>query len=166
MMNNGKNPIDSSMPINSDEEDVESHGMDDTTGYTSNTDIQDALDQTNHSLSISLDGTNWFTPIVEEVVKPIIGSVYSSLDVAKSVYQKYAETAGFERDCDNFVGHGDAKVLVDLMTKKRDANHNFFFEYNCVGSELHTIFWVDEVARFNYSEFGDVISFDATFRTN
>ncbi|XP_024971930.1 uncharacterized protein LOC112510813 [Cynara cardunculus var. scolymus] len=33
-------------------------------------------------------------------------------------------------------------------------------------SELHTSFWVDEVARFNYSEFGDVISFDATFRTN
>ncbi|KVI04232.1 MULE transposase domain-containing protein [Cynara cardunculus var. scolymus] len=77
-----------------------------------------------------------------------------------------ADYQNYKRGCDNFVGRGDAKVLVDLMTTKRDADNNFFFEYNCVGSELHTIFWVDEVARFNYSEFGDVISFDVTFQTN
>ncbi|XP_024968737.1 protein FAR1-RELATED SEQUENCE 5-like [Cynara cardunculus var. scolymus] len=359
MKNNGKNPIDSSIHVNSDEDrvyvnsheenvdvmkvvtweaseefdvglspftdvqrnceeiglvdDIETHVIDDSTGYTSNNEIQNdespAIDQAGQGLSISPGGTNWYTPVVEEVIKPVIGYVYPSLDVAESIYQKYAESAGFEvrrstqkinpdgviqnkyfvcsrfglplkksfdsmvrrkhqrelrnsnikrigcttsvkfrlmkgtttyecygfeedhnhsllrhddmdltrkgrqmkfsdqrfvhdagisnmgatrahklhtslrggykyggptivdyqnykRDCDNFVGRGDAKVLVDLMTKKRDADHNFFFEYNCVGSELHTIFWVDEVARFNYSEFGDVISFDATFRTN
>ncbi|KVI01530.1 FAR1 DNA binding domain-containing protein [Cynara cardunculus var. scolymus] len=358
MKNNGKNSIDSSIQVNSDEDsvyvnyheenvdvmevvtweaneefdvglspfkdvqknceeidlvdDIETHVIDDTTGYTSNNEIQNdenpVIDQAEQGLSISPGGTNWYTPVVEEVIKPIIGSVYLSLDVAESIYQKYAETAGFEvrrstqkinpdgviqnkyfvcsrfglplkksfdsmvcrkhqrevrnsnikrtgciasvkfrlmkgtttyecygfeedhnhsllrhkdmdltrkgrqmkfsdqrfvhdagisnmgatrahklhtslrggyeyggptvvdyqnykRDCDNFFGRGDAKVLVDLMTKKRDADHNFFFEYNCVGSKLHTIFWV-EVARFNYSEFGDVISFDATFRTN
>lgn len=72
----------------------------------------------------------------------------------------------YKRDCDNFVGRGDAKVLVDLMSKKRESDPNFFFAYKCIDSELHTIFWADEVARFNYAEFGDVISFDSTFRTN
>ncbi|XP_024963894.1 protein FAR1-RELATED SEQUENCE 5-like [Cynara cardunculus var. scolymus] len=42
---------------------------------------------------------------------------------------------------------------IDFKNFKRDA-------------ELSAIFWVDEVARINYKEFGDVISFDGTFRTN
>ncbi|KVI01608.1 Zinc finger, SWIM-type [Cynara cardunculus var. scolymus] len=138
-------------------EDVESHGTDDTTGYT---DIQDdknpALDQIDHSLSISLDGTNWFTPVVQEVVKPIIGisnmgatwahKLHTSL---RGGYEYGGPTVvdyqNYKRDYDNFVGCGDAKVLVDVITKKKDDNHNFFFEYNCVGSELHTILWLDEV---------------------
>nr|GEV27934.1 protein FAR1-related sequence 5-like [Tanacetum cinerariifolium] len=33
-------------------------------------------------------------------------------------------------------------------------------------SELVVMFWVDEVDKCNYKEFGDIISFDATFRTN
>ena len=47
----------------------------------------------------------------------------------------------YKRDHDNFVGRRDGKVLANLMTKKRQTNTNFFFEYNCVGSELHTIFF-------------------------
>ncbi|KVH96819.1 hypothetical protein Ccrd_001089 [Cynara cardunculus var. scolymus] len=76
-------------------EDIETHGMDDTTGNTSNNEIQND-ENPEHALSISPGGTNWYTPVVEEVVNPIIGSVYPSLDVGESVYQKYAETAGFK----------------------------------------------------------------------
>ncbi|XP_024962992.1 protein FAR1-RELATED SEQUENCE 5-like [Cynara cardunculus var. scolymus] len=42
---------------------------------------------------------------------------------------------------------------IDFKNFKRDA-------------ELSAIFWADEIARINYKEFGDVISFDGTFRTN
>ncbi|XP_024989154.1 protein FAR1-RELATED SEQUENCE 5-like [Cynara cardunculus var. scolymus] len=41
-----------------------------------------------------------------------------------------------------------------------------FFEYKCDDKELLAIFWADETARSNFREFGDAISFDATFRTN
>ncbi|KVI07852.1 Zinc finger, SWIM-type, partial [Cynara cardunculus var. scolymus] len=54
------------------------------------------IDQAEQALSISPGSTNWYTPVVEEVVKHIIESVYPSLDVAESEYQKYVETAGFE----------------------------------------------------------------------
>ncbi|GKD18860.1 FAR1-related sequence 5-like protein, partial [Tanacetum coccineum] len=33
-------------------------------------------------------------------------------------------------------------------------------------AELTAIFWADEVSKYNYREFGDVVSFDATFKTN
>nr|XP_043620318.1 protein FAR1-RELATED SEQUENCE 5-like [Erigeron canadensis] len=33
-------------------------------------------------------------------------------------------------------------------------------------NELAGLFWADEIARQNYIEFGDIISFDATYRTN
>ncbi|KAI3672578.1 hypothetical protein L6452_38670 [Arctium lappa] len=31
----------------------------------------------------------------------------------------------YKRDCDNFMGRGDAKVLVELMSKKQEANPIF-----------------------------------------
>nr|GEW18833.1 hypothetical protein [Tanacetum cinerariifolium] len=33
-------------------------------------------------------------------------------------------------------------------------------------SELVAMFWADEVAKCNYKEFGDMVSFDATFNSN
>ncbi|GJV49439.1 hypothetical protein Tco_1439651, partial [Tanacetum coccineum] len=33
-------------------------------------------------------------------------------------------------------------------------------------SELVAMFWADEVAKCNYKEFGDIVSFDATFNSN
>lgn len=72
----------------------------------------------------------------------------------------------YKRDCDKFVGRGDAKMLVEQFRKRKLSEPNFFYAYKCEKDELKVIFWADEVALFNYSEFGDVISFDATFRTN
>ncbi|XP_024963373.1 protein FAR-RED IMPAIRED RESPONSE 1-like [Cynara cardunculus var. scolymus] len=50
---------------------------------------------------------------------------------------------------------------IDFKNFKRDV-------VACVGNknELSAIFWANEVARINYKEFGGVISFDGTFRTN
>ncbi|KAJ9536130.1 hypothetical protein OSB04_un000693 [Centaurea solstitialis] len=37
---------------------------------------------------------------------------------------------------------------------------------NASRGELQAIFWADKISRMNYKEFGDSISFDATYRTN
>ncbi|XP_024966005.1 protein FAR1-RELATED SEQUENCE 5-like [Cynara cardunculus var. scolymus] len=58
----------------------------------------------------------------------------------------------FKRDMAYFVGNTDAQMLLNVMANRR--------------KELLAIFWADETARSHYREFGDAISFDATFRTN
>lgn len=55
-------------------------------------------------------------------------------------------------------------MLVDKMTKRQENVPKFSFEYRV--QKLNAIFWVDETSKINYKEFGDVVSFDATFRTN
>ncbi|KAI3697309.1 hypothetical protein L6452_30237 [Arctium lappa] len=72
----------------------------------------------------------------------------------------------FKRDAASFVGNKDAKMLINKLSNRRGIVPEYFFEYKCNGRELNAIFWADEVARRNYQEFGDVISFDGTFRTN
>ncbi|XP_024962943.1 protein FAR1-RELATED SEQUENCE 5-like [Cynara cardunculus var. scolymus] len=72
----------------------------------------------------------------------------------------------FKRDAVACVGNKDAKMLINKLSNRRDIVPGFFFEYKCNEQELSAIFWADEVARINYKEFDDVISFDGTFRTN
>lgn len=73
----------------------------------------------------------------------------------------------FKRDVVHFVGNKDAQMLINKLKKRRDyCPEYFFFEYKVEGKELIAIFWADETARRNYREFGDTISFDATYRIN
>ncbi|XP_024977623.1 protein FAR1-RELATED SEQUENCE 5-like [Cynara cardunculus var. scolymus] len=72
----------------------------------------------------------------------------------------------FKRDAVACVGNKDVKMLINKLSNRRDIVPSFFFEYKCNEQKLSAIFWVGEVARINYKEFGDVILFDGTFRTN
>ncbi|CAI9297949.1 unnamed protein product [Lactuca saligna] len=72
----------------------------------------------------------------------------------------------FRRNMGNIIGEKDAQLVVDKMNMRKDELPNYTFEYKCVDSVLSTMFWADETAKLYYKEFGDVISFDATFRTN
>lgn len=72
----------------------------------------------------------------------------------------------YRRDIDKFVGNRDAQMLINKMNSRKKICPEYFFEYKCNDKELENIFWADETARINYKEFGDVVSFDATFRTN
>ncbi|GAU52020.1 hypothetical protein TSUD_418370, partial [Trifolium subterraneum] len=46
-------------------------------------------------------------------------------------------------------------------------NHSFFYDYEADSEgKLKCVFWADGICRKNYSLFGDVISFDTTYRTN
>ena len=64
----------------------------------------------------------------------------------------------------SYVANKDAQMLINLLSKAKVPE--FYFEYMCGDGELQTMFWVDEISRLNYKEFGDTISFDATYRTN
>ncbi|GKA27337.1 protein FAR1-related sequence 5 [Tanacetum coccineum] len=58
--------------------------------------------------------------------------------------------------------------LLGLFTMENRKKHvsDFLFDYLVVNAEITAIFWANEVSKYNYREFGDVVSFDATFKTN
>ncbi|GJW96290.1 FAR1-related sequence 5-like protein [Tanacetum coccineum] len=70
------------------------------------------------------------------------------------------------RDVNEFIGESDAQMLINKMENRNKFVPNFTFQYKVENSELVAMFWADEVDKCNYKEFGDIISFDATFRTN
>nr|KAJ0218304.1 hypothetical protein LSAT_V11C300110010 [Lactuca sativa] len=56
--------------------------------------------------------------------------------------------------------------IVDKMTNRTKNVPNFSFAFRVENKQLNAMFWADETSKINYKEFGDVVSFDATFRTN
>ena len=71
-----------------------------------------------------------------------------------------------QRDINVCIGESDAQMLINKMENRQTYVLNFTFHYMVEKSELVALFWADEVAKCNYKEFGDVVSFDATYRTN
>ncbi|GKB25863.1 protein FAR1-related sequence 5 [Tanacetum coccineum] len=43
---------------------------------------------------------------------------------------------------------------------------SYLLVHGTTNGELTAIFWPDEVSKYNYKEFSDVVSFDVTFKTN
>ncbi|XP_021996142.1 protein FAR1-RELATED SEQUENCE 5-like [Helianthus annuus] len=73
----------------------------------------------------------------------------------------------FKRDLNCFIGEYDAEMIVQRLTNKKEYMWDFSFEYTVDSNGCLTgLFWADEVSKQNYSVFGDVISFDATFKMN
>nr|XP_043630182.1 protein FAR1-RELATED SEQUENCE 5-like [Erigeron canadensis] len=72
----------------------------------------------------------------------------------------------WKRDLNVYINESDAQILVNKMMEMREHIPGFAFEYKVDNSELHSLFWADNVARRNYEEFSDIMSFDATYRTN
>ncbi|XP_076918408.1 protein FAR1-RELATED SEQUENCE 7-like [Bidens hawaiensis] len=58
-------------------------------------------------------------------------------------------------------------MVVQRLSGKKNCCDGYSFEYavNSNG-ELHRLFWADEISKKNYLAFGDIISFDVTFKTN
>ncbi|GKB79210.1 regulation of nuclear pre-mRNA domain-containing protein 1B [Tanacetum coccineum] len=71
-----------------------------------------------------------------------------------------------QRDVNVFIGESDAQMLINKMENRKTYVPNFTFQYRVENSELVSMFWADEVAKCNYKEFGDIVSFDATFNSN
>nr|KAJ0197668.1 hypothetical protein LSAT_V11C700351760 [Lactuca sativa] len=72
----------------------------------------------------------------------------------------------YERDINRIIGYKDAQMIVSTMNDRRTHYPNYSFEFKCQDDVLDSMFWADEMEKAYYNEFGDVISFDATFRIN
>ena len=76
-------------------------------------------------------------------------------------------------DCKNFrnrinsyIGEYDADMVINRMTDKKQYLVDYSFEYSVDDDKRLTgLFWVDGLCKRNFMEFGDVISFDSTFKT-
>ncbi|XP_052623603.1 protein FAR1-RELATED SEQUENCE 5-like [Lactuca sativa] len=79
----------------------------------------------------------------------------------KVVYYK-----NLRRDINKVIGYKYAQIIVNTMNDRRAHYPNYSFEFSCQDDVLDCMFWADEMEKAYYAEFGDVISFDATFRTN
>ncbi|XP_071715246.1 protein FAR1-RELATED SEQUENCE 5-like [Rutidosis leptorrhynchoides] len=80
--------------------------------------------------------------------------------------KKERKMRNWKRDLNVFINATNSQMLVNKMEERKKYVPDFSFEYKLEKSQLHSIFWADEVAKCNYNEFSDVISFDATYRTN
>ncbi|KAJ9549993.1 hypothetical protein OSB04_022536 [Centaurea solstitialis] len=76
------------------------------------------------------------------------------------------EYKNFQRDRNCYIGDSDANLFVRKMNNQKLYIPNFSFEYNSDGGLLKYAFWADDTAKHNFQEFGDIVSFDATYRTN
>ncbi|GJT69287.1 FAR1-related sequence 5-like protein [Tanacetum coccineum] len=70
------------------------------------------------------------------------------------------------RSVDGYIGDSDAQMLIHKMENRKKHVYDFLFDYLVENAELTAIFWADEVSKYNYREFGYLVSFDATFKTN
>ncbi|GKC53791.1 FAR1-related sequence 5-like protein, partial [Tanacetum coccineum] len=72
----------------------------------------------------------------------------------------------FFKSVNCYIGDSDAQMLIPKMENRKKHVSDFSFDYLVENAELSAIFWADEVSKYSYREFGDVESFDATFKTN
>ncbi|GJZ27324.1 FAR1-related sequence 5-like protein [Tanacetum coccineum] len=94
-------------------------------------------------------------------------NLYSSMKgSAQYVHGMSDDFTNHIRDVNAFIGESDAQMLINKIENRKKFVPNFTFQYKVENSELVAMFWADEVDKCNYKEFGDIISFDATFRTN
>ncbi|KAH6775919.1 hypothetical protein C2S52_013480 [Perilla frutescens var. hirtella] len=72
----------------------------------------------------------------------------------------------FSRNLRAYISGCDAQIVLNKMFLKKKSCSSFFFEYLVDKDDsLTTIFWADLTARRNYAIFGDVVSFDSTYKT-
>nr|GEV63384.1 protein FAR1-related sequence 5-like [Tanacetum cinerariifolium]GEZ21800.1 protein FAR1-related sequence 5-like [Tanacetum cinerariifolium] len=72
----------------------------------------------------------------------------------------------FKRAVNLFIGDRDAHMIVEKMINRQIHVLEFSFEHHVLHDELVSMFWADDTMKCNYAVLGDVVSFDATFRTN
>ncbi|XP_071713032.1 protein FAR1-RELATED SEQUENCE 5-like [Rutidosis leptorrhynchoides] len=93
--------------------------------------------------------------------------VYSNMKGSeKNVHGTVTDFRNWRRDLNVFINASDSQMLVNKMEERKKYVPGFSFEYKLEKSQLHSIFWADEVAKCDYKEFSDIISFDATYRTD
>nr|GEY59618.1 hypothetical protein [Tanacetum cinerariifolium] len=138
------------------------------------------------------NGTLYWRPYLLEDEKPKLGDIFDTFDDGYNMYKVYSEkgrsyisvpiksgsygwlckvrgTPGdyrnFKRAVNLFIEDRDAQMIVDKMINWKLHVPEFSFEHHVLHDELVSMFWADDTMKCNYAVFGDVVSFDATFRT-
>ena len=95
------------------------------------------------------------------LVKEMTGS-YEDVGATVSYFKNFA------RDVKVRIGEHDSdKILDKFRTKRKKTRNSFFYDYKVdKNGHLTGLFWTDTVGQANYDVFGDIVSFDPTFRTN
>ena len=79
---------------------------------------------------------------------------------------KKVDFKNFSRDLNCYMNDTDANLLFNMLEKRAESVKGFSFYHLLEKEELRGLFWADPIAKRNYKEFSDVVSFDATYRTN
>lgn len=73
----------------------------------------------------------------------------------------------FSRDLKAAIDGSDAQMFVDNFVKKKAHWSTYFFDYDVDKDGcLCRAMWVDPVSLKNYLAYGDIVSFDTTYKTN
>lgn len=95
------------------------------------------------------------------IVKEMTGS-YEAVGATISDFKNFSQEVKLK------IGDHDTDKLLDKFKGIRLATKNaFYYEYKLDRrGRLTGLFWTDVVGQANYDVFGDIVSFDPTFRTN
>ncbi|KAK1358881.1 hypothetical protein POM88_043355 [Heracleum sosnowskyi] len=74
----------------------------------------------------------------------------------------------FSRDIKARIGDHDVDmILAKFKLKKETSKNSFYYDYKVdKNGHLTGLFWTDAIGQANFDVFGDIVSFDPTFRTN
>ncbi|KAK1407734.1 hypothetical protein QVD17_39359 [Tagetes erecta] len=94
------------------------------------------------------------------ILKSLMGG-YAEVGATKADFKNY------KRDLNKYIGEYDADMIVQLILNKKKHLPNFTCEYTVKeDGTLGGLFWADAVSKTSYMMFGDVVGFDATYRSN
>ncbi|XP_074298133.1 protein FAR-RED IMPAIRED RESPONSE 1-like [Silene latifolia] len=73
----------------------------------------------------------------------------------------------FVRDIKTYIGNFDAQMFVENLIGRKDTCSSFYFDFIVDENKcLARVFWADPICIKNYMLFDEVLSADATYRTN
>ncbi|KAH6830121.1 hypothetical protein C2S53_017962 [Perilla frutescens var. hirtella] len=94
------------------------------------------------------------------LVKEVVGG-YSNIGCTAVDFKN------FSRDLKAYAVGVDMQMMLDKMSKRHELCSAFTFDYEVnKDDQLRCVFCADPISRRNFSLFGDVVLFDATYRTN
>ncbi|XP_076919979.1 protein FAR1-RELATED SEQUENCE 5-like [Bidens hawaiensis] len=96
-----------------------------------------------------------------------------AFNLMRTQYGGFEKVGATKDDCKNFkqglncyIGEYDAEIIVQRLCAKGTFSSDYSLEYDVNDDrELIRVFWADEISKSNNLAFGDIISFDATFKT-
>ncbi|XP_076885700.1 protein FAR1-RELATED SEQUENCE 5-like [Bidens hawaiensis] len=99
---------------------------------------------------------------------------FKAFNLMRTQYVGFEKVGATKDDCKNFkqglncyIGEYDAEMIVHRLCARKTFSSDYSFEYDVNDDrELIRMFWADETSKSNYLAFGDIISFNATFKTN